>query len=498
MFYYLKVAEYIASGAGSTFDGVSPTNGYHPLWMLLCVLLAFVFSGDMLVHAALTLTALLHVAQGMMLARILGRFLRPWLIFALVAIYLLNWRTLSVNLCGLETSLATFAALLVMDRLTAGPVAAPRAAAGLGLRGGLAVLARFDLLLLLGYAMSWVGLDRRPGAAASFARRVILAAIAGLVALALLLPWFVFSWQVSGTLLPNSRHAVRLLTGLAYDTRDPAQMLGLFERQIWSYIWWSSDIGNLFGIFPGLAPGGKGMLLAAVAVGSLAAGVPATLLVFRARPEARTGLAVMGYVAIHAGYYLVFHRIELRYILPALALFFIPLGIALELVLQRAASLRAERLCGAALALAFLCATATGIGAFRHGYASNRAHMHHYVAQEAALWLAREKPGAVAAAWNAGVLGYYSETGLVNLDGVINDDALAAAERRRLWEFIRARGVEFIVEEPGQIEDNLDRFAGTDAWRAELGPPVRVFEDAEGRLIVVRPVLPPQEAAPIR
>lgn len=115
------------------------------------------------------------------------------------------------------------------------------------------------------------------------------------------------------------------------------------------------------------------------------AGVPATLLVFRARPPARIGLAGMGYVAIHAGYYLVFHRIELRYILPALALFFIPLGIALELVLQRAASLQAERVCSAALALAFPCANATaiGFGVFRHGYASNRAHMPHYI--EAAL-----------------------------------------------------------------------------------------------------------------
>ncbi len=232
----MKVVKYIASGAGATSDSVSLTNGYPPLWMLLCVLLAFVFSGDMLVHAPLTVTLLLHVAQGMMLARILGRFLRPWLTLALVALYLLNWRTLSVNLCSLETSLATFAALTVMDEMTTGPVGAPRAVTDLGLRVGFAVLSRFDLLLV-GYALVWVELDRRPRAAAPFFRRVGLAAIAGLIVMLLLLPWFAFNWQVSEMLLPNSRHAVRLLTGLTYDTRDPAKMLDVFERQIWSFIW---------------------------------------------------------------------------------------------------------------------------------------------------------------------------------------------------------------------------------------------------------------------
>src|SRR5678815_5598767 len=31
-FYYLGVARHLAAGAGSTFDGLHATNGYHPLW----------------------------------------------------------------------------------------------------------------------------------------------------------------------------------------------------------------------------------------------------------------------------------------------------------------------------------------------------------------------------------------------------------------------------------------------------------------------------------
>ena len=40
-YFYLQVARNIASGHGSTFNGVMPTNGYHPLWMLVCVCAAF-------------------------------------------------------------------------------------------------------------------------------------------------------------------------------------------------------------------------------------------------------------------------------------------------------------------------------------------------------------------------------------------------------------------------------------------------------------------------
>ena len=36
-FYYFKTAQNIAEGMGISFDGVAPTNGFHPLWMVICV-----------------------------------------------------------------------------------------------------------------------------------------------------------------------------------------------------------------------------------------------------------------------------------------------------------------------------------------------------------------------------------------------------------------------------------------------------------------------------
>lgn len=36
-YYYFKVAQNIGAGRGVTFDGINPTNGFHPLWMLVCI-----------------------------------------------------------------------------------------------------------------------------------------------------------------------------------------------------------------------------------------------------------------------------------------------------------------------------------------------------------------------------------------------------------------------------------------------------------------------------
>src|SRR3990170_2331962 len=36
-YYYFKVAQNITEGRGITFDGINLTNGFHPLWMLVCI-----------------------------------------------------------------------------------------------------------------------------------------------------------------------------------------------------------------------------------------------------------------------------------------------------------------------------------------------------------------------------------------------------------------------------------------------------------------------------
>jgi hypothetical protein len=61
-FYYLRVARNIAAGHGSTFDGTHLTNGYHPLWMLVNILLTKLFAGRAFFYALLAVIFLCVLA----------------------------------------------------------------------------------------------------------------------------------------------------------------------------------------------------------------------------------------------------------------------------------------------------------------------------------------------------------------------------------------------------------------------------------------------------
>ena len=91
-FYYYEIAKNLAEGKFSTFDGgITRTNGYHPLWMLIITPMYWVFDAESAVFAIkafeviLVSTAVALVALAVRLARL------PWiLLFTVLPIFLSN------------------------------------------------------------------------------------------------------------------------------------------------------------------------------------------------------------------------------------------------------------------------------------------------------------------------------------------------------------------------------------------------------------------------
>jgi alpha-1,2-mannosyltransferase len=73
-FYYLQVARNIATEFRSTFDGTNPTNGYHPLWMLMIVALCFALD-PMAIEFHYALAAVIAGAS-VLTAHLIFRFVR--------------------------------------------------------------------------------------------------------------------------------------------------------------------------------------------------------------------------------------------------------------------------------------------------------------------------------------------------------------------------------------------------------------------------------------
>ena len=73
-FYYFKTAQNIAEGAGITFDGIAPTNGFHPLWMIICVPIFALARFDLFLpmRMLIVVQAILNALSGYLLYRLLA------------------------------------------------------------------------------------------------------------------------------------------------------------------------------------------------------------------------------------------------------------------------------------------------------------------------------------------------------------------------------------------------------------------------------------------
>ena len=76
-FYYFVPARNIAKGAGVTFDGITSTNGFHPLWMAVSVPVFVLAQINLIlpIRVMIIILAILHAATRLVLYRFTKEFL---------------------------------------------------------------------------------------------------------------------------------------------------------------------------------------------------------------------------------------------------------------------------------------------------------------------------------------------------------------------------------------------------------------------------------------
>jgi hypothetical protein len=150
LYYYLVVARNLAAGLGSTFDGATRTNGYHPLYLLLLLgvvkinnSLRFSYTALWLLDVASALA--IFAAVRTLLARVLSNaFLTN--AFALGIVTLCTLRIEQQMEVTLALPIGLFF-LLLLDRPPA--QLTPTRWAGIGLVGALLILSRLDAAILV-------------------------------------------------------------------------------------------------------------------------------------------------------------------------------------------------------------------------------------------------------------------------------------------------------------------------------------------------------------
>lgn len=164
-YYYFKVAQNITEGNGSTFDGINITNGYHPLWMIICIPIFALARFDLILplRVLLMVIAVIHTATAIMLYRLIKKHLsQPVAIVAAVFWAFNSYIHATVYEMGLETPIAAFSVVLVIYALSQfetqwrKETISWKKIAWIGFLTALAMFSRLDLVFLAVIVGIWL------------------------------------------------------------------------------------------------------------------------------------------------------------------------------------------------------------------------------------------------------------------------------------------------------------------------------------------------------
>ena len=460
-FYYFKPASNLAMGLGPTFDGENLTNGYHPLWMGISAAIYYFLPNHKIlpIHLILTLAVLFFAATTFLFWKIISQFVSdPVVKIALVLAYVLNPWNVSNVLNGLETSLALFLLTLlfwlflkilngkdrILDFLLLGGV------------GGLMVLSRLDYGLFLAAIFIFFLFNKK------FSWQSLLAFF--LPALFLAAPWFLYNYFYFGSLIPASGLSYTLINHRLWFYKDRSlayillwslynfigtiaftlRTIGLPNYYSGYHLWksfWS--LGAIF--FPVLA----------VIIYFYIAQRDQFREYWRSIFASNEWLAFLTFFIAYTGLVVVHGAIRWSGREWYFASFSLFVFIFLALLLGRL-SLQGH---GKKIFLVFiLLFSLSYYPAWRSVFSQNSGQLEMY---NAAMWVKNNLPtNTRIAAFNSGILGYFSDRFVMNSDGLINNSAFEAMKQNSLWELFKKERIGYLVDYEVTLTYRFKSFLG--------------------------------------
>lgn len=413
-FYYLKIARNLASGHGLTFDGINPTNGFQPLWLLMLLIPASL--GRSLSAEAFHRLAMIYQIAIFMLGLILLNATTTAR-FNLLNRAVLNTLALAIGITtllrGMEPAAIWLVFCLLMFWLVR-VVNLQRAHAWqwgvLGGLLGLVFLARLDMVFFIAIYMLAL-LWRLQALPTPNRLHNGVCLIMGFLTAAT--PYLLYNAIQFGDIMPISgrlKSTFPHISLLSYDvppipaTATLAMIVGLLASfWLWKVLRAYDD---------------ECLLLCCWCLGSL----------------------------LHWLHTLLFMKWGI--LISHFASYWIPLPVLVPKIAQQAEVHRSyptKVIVLASITATLLWAYQDVRACYRIKYTSPvhwRTSMYH-----AALWAKRHTPSnAVFGMTDAGIFGYYSERKVINLDGVVNNrEYQNYLRRRQLKEYLRCKRVKYIV-----------------------------------------------------
>lgn len=468
-FYYFQPASNLVAGLGPTFDGEHLTNGYHPLWMGISTLVYYFFPGDKIlpIHLILTLALLFFVGTVLLVRNIISQLVSDKSArIILVLAYVLNPWNVSSALNGLETSLALFLLVLLFWlflRILEGKNRIPDFL-WLGAVGGLVVLARLDYGLFLAIIFAYFIFAKR------FSWQSVFAFF--LPAFLLAAPWFAYNYFYFGSPIPASGLSYTLINHRLWFYKDRT----LTQILLWSLYNFIGTIAftlrtvGLPVFYSALDLWKSFLSLSAIFLPIIAfAGYFYTVKKEQFREYWKNiaisnewmafsvfFIAYFGLVVAHGAirwsgrewYFASFPFLII--VLLALLLSRINLTVYRKWILVFFALL---------LALSFYASWENVFTQY-----GNQLEMY-----DSAIWVKNNLPAdARLAAFNSGIMGYFSGHFVMNSDGLINNSAFEAMKQNRLWELFEKERIDYIADYEVTLTYRFKTFLGIENPMAKV------------------------------
>lgn len=418
-FYGYKMAEGIANGEGFS-NGFGQTNGSQPLWVLILSFFSlFRSDAEFITRLALLLQAFLGTVN-VVAVFLLGRLINKKIAVAAAAIYGINPMISIIDMNGMETSITvlvmSMCAYFYFRNFMKKNLRFP---AMLGVILGLSMLSRLDGIFLL----VTLALHHALTSGKTLREKVKEIAVFSLIAAIIISSWLFWNYVNFGKLEGSGGVAKYLISHGIYKSWIS------IEQQIYtglnSLVKLISFIPHYFGAFDFSV---YSVIVAATISFLIIAGFFLTKKIKIMILFAAMLLSFFSFYFLSSG---------LRYVSPTIPYFTIFVGSAIILISDK---IRIKAVYF--IILLILISAIGGLHVLQNGYAPWQA-----VLLDGMSWIKENTTERdTIASFNSGIYNYMSGRRILNLDGVVNWEAIEAAKNRNVTSYMLSRNISYWVD----------------------------------------------------
>jgi hypothetical protein len=426
-YYYFSIAKNLITRGMFSSDGLTQTNGFHPLWLFV-ITPFFLFFKDLpwfSIHLSLTLAAIFDTAAGFLIYKTLEKLGKEKIGFWATAFYLVNPWGLLHTMAGLETAQNNFfLALMAYLSVRATTEWLKTGWFLLGMVCGLVFLSRTDNIFFVVTLLAYL----------FWRDRNILSIIRiGFIAGLLILPWLVFNQFTFGTVIQTS--------GTAYPFHYHQQYLNEYKTYFSHFlIFFLSKMAFL--IFSQHANHYGGWVLSLILAGYVSWKLIKSPQLFRPLLWMITGtiLFTFFHVFFRWSFRLWYAQTIFVLTLPIVALCF-------EKTKKNVVVL------GICLSLAF---SYLWVFTWRYRLVDRSSVMLEIINKRIPL---HDRVGV----FNSGYVQYFTDQKVVNLDGLVNNEVLPYYKQKKGLEYLRSKEIRWLIDTPAYLKGLFGTYFGPKA-----------------------------------